>query len=1549
MNIRTFIYSALTLVISFTPLWATPTNTTVEKLWRGAELGNTEAQRRLGQYYIRHQAYPQALAQFEKLLLSQPFDSEFVFAITRCLHGMRQLEKGLKHYLAQKHITPSWKALILQLYLVTGKKKEAAQLAQKIVKEEISPDLLAFVASASKQCMTPKEARPVLEQLVSVELAKKAPNYAPFITLAKLLNESGSQAEVSPVLVAYLNKFTLLHDFEYPATDQLFDSGYIKIIKFLGKMKRDETGPHPLGCGDHPEECMRRALYHYYRGENVIAKQELSKAAKGLVGLGPFSHLTLATIDEKLGFLELCTMELRSALSKPMKVLDLARLDAVRPGPLAVAEKAARFRGELYSHLAKVCRANAKDSAAIDAARRAVLENPEQKLALAILESYATSEVLSRKANRALREATCLCNTPALQAHLALSEGILGNGGAQLEYAQAALLRAPLSRKALEAFVAASIASGNCESAIKACLTFIKNGGSTVGWHLLTDTAIATGLTRPVRACLAECLFVASPIEREGLLCYQALCHDDNSRKTLARECIAALKMAQGAEQKALLRLVLAETFWWLNDELLANKAAENLEKLVGPISPIYERTKNMLVRLGKAREYSEALSQRGLKIIGPAALLYHREAARLCEIAGDRCKAMVHYARALEYGPGQRDLEEEFYQFGCRTSGYPYFMQGLLEKTSGHFAFYRFLGSYFLRKGHDSNALSFLRLAYGERPEASDVSQLYGRALLFGGQNDRGKELVLRGLSIKDWPLTNEALALERHALVTKDRNTLAQLTTSWLEATREKTLRRYAIDRAILGGLKEELCMAALVAEKKGPLEPAMTLQRATVLELTDQRSKILPLLEEGLRRCVDVGARFTPKSETSRLLKKYVDAALECREGVKALALLEKLVEDEPYSLVVRKAYEQLLRSNNEKARAHSSIENSISLFAFDSQERLSRIREFILSLKADDKLEEYCEHLRVASTSSLTPEQHREHLYSLWLSNTLLEREEETQEAKTMLQSRAKALGRRGIELLKELGCWQTLVDLLGELEKREGEPSIARLRLLKGRVLTEHLGQTKDALVTYEEIIKHWPTTKWAHEARLASLELYLDGAISDKEITRITKELALNFHSKSIIERCLIGRALLKLKEWAKAESLIYSLGQDTLLFTADEKEELLTLVKEASQTQGPKRTVWWKTIALLALQVKHTLLAHEERLDRSFTNVIETLELSHRKRLTKIIGKNNPAHYGLNIYDKALDELAEGNLITGLHTLSRVIKVRPQASDLYGNGLTQAARYEACKALTSLGCRKTLLELRADMMNDANKNGPDYAGSVLRRVDELLLDMNYRRPKGGKAELDLLASAIFDDDPKELLAAVNRITAPKSNLALTTKELIDLGRLLAMGRPSKAAAELYLKAGKETKGREGLELLLQAASWYLLPSSPCRSLKKGRAILEEIGPRVKDEKKLARDYLGLRGEYCRSLGKHERALTYFKKANRPYEEGVCYQYLKKWSKALHCFDRYANKRSNLAKVEEKRFRRTITAFLDEGGVDIPLKSKYLKEILAQEQAMRQF
>ena len=689
MNFRTFIYSVFTLLLSISPVFATATNTTLEKLWMSAEQGNTESQRRLGQYYVQQRAYPQAMAQFEKLLLSQPFDCEFVYSITRCLHGMRQLEKGLKHYLAQKHITPSWKALILQLYLVTGRKKKAAELAKKIVKEKISPALLAFVASAATQCMAPKEARPVLEQLVRVELVKKAPNYAPFITLAKLLSKSGSPAEATPVLVAYLNKFTILHDFEYPATKQLFDSGYIKVIKFLGKQKIDEKGLHPLGCGDHPEECMRRGLYHYYRGERPAARKELSQAAKGLVGLGPFSHLTLATIDEELGLLDLCTMELRSALSKPMKVLDLARLDAVRPGPLAVAEKAARFRGELYGHLANVCRHNARDSAAIDAARRAVLENPEQKLALAILESYANSPVLSRKANRALREATCLCNTPALQAHLAVSEGVLGNGGAQLEAAQAALKRAPLSRKALEAYVSASIASGNCESAIKACLTYIKNGGSTIGWRLLTKTAIATGLARPVRACLSECLFVAPPVEREGLLCYQALCDDAKSRKELARECIAALKLAQGAEQKALLRLVLAETFWSLKDELLANKAAETLERLVGPISPLYARTKKMMVRLGKTRLFAEALSNRGQKIIGPAALLFHREAARLCEIAGDRCKAMVHYARALEYGPGQRDLEEEFYQFGCRTSGYPYFMQGLLEKTFGHFAFY--------------------------------------------------------------------------------------------------------------------------------------------------------------------------------------------------------------------------------------------------------------------------------------------------------------------------------------------------------------------------------------------------------------------------------------------------------------------------------------------------------------------------------------------------------------------------------------------------------------------------------------------------------------------------------------------------------------------------------------------------------------------------------------------------------------------------------------------------------------------------------------------
>ena len=1511
----------------------------LKSLWKKAEEGDFTAAKKLGDHYFKKRAFSQAKAQYERLLNAKELDIELIDSLVLCLFGMNEAKSSLRKYQASKEKGLNLSVLIVQLQIALGAEQRASKALEDLLQFPLSDGLSSFLSTTVPSIMPRPRAKEILLKLVERELAKDCSSFAPFKALAPYLIEDQQEDRLCECILEYLSKQGILEDFSHPKVSEFFDSQLNRILETLPSiLEKGSCKPFSKESPD-PDFRIKEGIYSHYRGRKAQALAAFDKAREGMESHGPLDHLTLASILEQLSYRKEAIKELRIALDKPLGQREQRRV-----------ERPEHFRGLLYGKLSKLCLEQGRDLDAIDGARRSILEDPSQGEALSTLEHYMGSSVFRERVNRALREAAELASSPPLQVLLAESEEEMGNHRAQAEAAKKALKLDPLSDRALKCYVEASLELDKCEEAIKACMKQVKLSQSPKSWKLLTQATISSALIKPIRACLQECLFAVRPVSREGLLCYAMLCDDERSRYRLARSCYQSLKETENWDEEELLRTVLAETLSQLDKDDKARVIASPLLESLDPESKLFARIKQLFGHLGMQRELARELSSQGQEQGGKGAYCYHLEAARASKAVNDRVTAMLHYARALEFAPGNRELEREFYRFGCLTSGFPYFMQSLLEKTSGHFEFYRFLGDYYLQSGHGRNATSFLKLANSGNFTSPYSQRLLARALLFTGKAEKARKLLLESLKERETiPIDRSTLSLFRHALKEGKKSLLQRFLHPWLEHPNE-AFRSYVSNMALLAGFESEVLEAAKECEAKDPFAPTLSRQRAEILETVGEIERAKEVKERALERLASIGAGFPSKSSSMNLLDSYMKGLQGKDEVLQASRILERLLENRAESIELWETYVTLLEKRQRGSLVIQALSRIISLLDYDKEKRLSKIRQLMAKLYETGILDEYISEISSEKASCPSPRQRRERLYSIYWAAKLMGDDAALEKSKRALIGKARTLEKEGIYLLRELEAWDELVAQLDELSNREGVSGLAENLILKAKILWKELEQPERSLLALKEIYHRWPMSTWAREARVMALKVAMEEKLPNSNLASAIKGLEPETKELSSSDLMLLFRTCMAREEYSKALSFLREIRYRSGFLSREVLKDLNKGLCEAVELcKGSGETLsLWRELALLAVKLEQNSSPELSSLRESLQSCRQSIEKLHFERLLGIVQSHGGSGFAIKLYQRALEQEKGGDSLTAFASLARIVRIRPSRRDIFGNYLAQSARLEAARIAKKLHCPGTMRRIHRDMANDSLRHGPDFPGGVLRRCEELILGISPGWRERSLEAMDLLLQSLLESDElqqrrcmKLALEEVNRLPA------LSFGDMKTVFALSKSLRPDEELLRMLKHSLKNRTGRDKRILELDLIALYLDPRNPCFAPEKGKGIIDAWESSNHLGGKSKRRLLKLKAQYHRCMKNYDKAAELFRKSGKVYDEGVCWQYLGKWSKAIRCFDDYVKRKGKIAKGARNRIRRTITSFLDEGGRNLPLRSSLMRKILEQEQAMR--
>jgi tetratricopeptide (TPR) repeat protein len=1357
---------------------------TLETLWEKAKNNDLQSINQLTDYYLEKGAFNQALSQLERLASPETFCPLLLEKVIRAVKGMgkeRETIARLKS-LKTKHLLNE--SILLELYLLTNNKPKAQELIQSLSTLNSSPEFIEFLANGAIDCLPPGEALPFFERFIESELKKDEPNYHPFIKAAKLQVAVNKPLKAMATLEAYLDSFSILKDFKYPFTDKLFTEGYSFICEEFQKIKtslssaekpnsqtltpnsqtltpnsaavkpqsnssdklntptaenHSENSKSDLLNSDFTDKTnqprkssldslIRQVLTTPPDSDNKALTQKIKRMLDKETYLEALEHLSLAILFKKCEFNELYFSETKNSLSRKLTDDEIKHLSTSLYPDLEPIQVISTHQSSVYYELARYQNINGNLLEAVSFCKDALIENPGNEKATVLIEEWGKSPSLNTMVNKALREVNEIHNNVRLLSILAESEYNKSNFPKMYDAAHRVFGYAPHNTHALKAYVFACLHKKQGKMAVEACLKAIGHGADSSAWPILAEVAINTGMTVETRLAVKDLIFSQSPLNVDCLTGYLSMCDNDDSRNEFTTQCKENIKLADNTENIIILRTMAAASSF-LNQEITqATTLLKPVFKVISPSNRAFTKVLELSYLLNMDQSFAECLKTQAESIIDNGSLPYYWEAARLATRANLEKTALVYYGKAIEQSDVIAALEDEFLSFGRTARGFPFFIQGFLEKTTGHYDFYGILGKYYLMKGHKTNSVAFLKLAADHLPHRSDIQFLLGRALCANNQSDEGFQLADKALDGIE-ANTTIAWGMIREALNNGNSRLLKRIIKRWTMSP-DSELRRSARKLADYGHLKFEYLSMLESEEGTSPYALWLPLIRAdyamTEARKTQNFEKTFSIFENALKRTGYSQSAYEKNSISLSLAKAYFQAIVESKDYERGISTFSSFLSKENKNMEIRKLYEQLCVLTYKEGELLKSIDESMYSSKPLSRERMKRSWEIVNELFKAQILNIFLDQLPPLST--LSSEEAASQIHLRWCGSLLTGNPTETTVLADNLGERLKALGADGLPVLEELGRSKDALLLIESLLLRHGQINRPNLLLEKARLLSLSSKTVDEGIRVYEEIIDTIGDSNWAKTARIELLKTLTSHNMFSPKHMYVVDQIQ-SQRNRSLNEMVAIGKSFILSNSWTNLIRLLEEIYSMENLYLKKEQRKIIAEFLEVTSSKPiPEDTNLKRNIALIARKLLNPITDPVET-DRLKAIYIK-MEDDYLRKVYAFSKKETSKSRGIEMFLKLRDE--GSNSIQPIPDEEKIalceqlIRLRPPVKDVYGNSLVQRGRIALANLYLERGQKDEATKVAKDIIADSHDLGPDEPGSCWLEAKRIMLNIMY-------------------------------------------------------------------------------------------------------------------------------------------------------------------------------------------------------------------------------
>ena len=1341
MNNKRITLCLLVSLFAMTPvsvLKANPVkdNHPLQELWEESSKKNEKAQRALADYYLSQGAFKQSMDVLSETGSCDTFEPEIFEKIIRSIKGMRKERDEIRRLSQIQSPSLREKATLFQLYLLVNNKSAAAEIIHELSLLDPSNEYLKFLANGAETCLPPEESLPFIERLAESERKKERPSSYPFLKAANMHCKLQKHENAITILDEYLYSYDIPEDFSYPNWIQIFSDGYqqasIKRMNLRSTIEKEYSSEQ-----EKSNKSLRTLLIEALGTKGTSfprdISNELSRELEKSNSVTSLEHLSLALIFKKIGLTGLFEREIQKALNTKLSGSELDTLRKEKYSGLSPIEITQRHQSMTYTLLAKYQKNNGNPDKAVTTCKEALIEYPWNEEAIQLMDEFTREPLLRGLTADALRQINKIHNNIRLLSIAAANEQKQYNYPQMYDTAHKAFGYAPHDTRALDTYVKACLHKGLGERAVDACLTSIGHGADETAFEILSKIATDTGLISEARTAVKDIVQYNSHLKPSCLTGYLNLCTTVESREELILLCKDVADQSLNQETSIIAGTIGAKALIRNGKFKEARECIKPVIDMIFPSSHAFESVKELSFLLKMDNEFSVSLERKAEISMGPDTLECFVEAARLAYRANLDKDVLSYFGKALESTVANRQLEDEFLDIGSHINGFPFFMQGLLEKTTGHYEFYRLLGKYYLERGHARNGVAFLSKASKHFPYRKDIQLLYGRALCAEGKPKEGLIEAESALEDMDNISEDDLWGVIRESLKHSNSSIPAMIMKYWMMSPLERN-HKNAESLSRFSSLRNDYIHIVKSVYECDSYTPWISLIDANA-KLNDSRQEnleeALTSLESAMKKAHSIKASFEENSLPTRICKCYFSAIVKNGKYNRGITTFEELLTGNSTDLQIRKLYEKLCIMASREGDLLKSLGKSREYYPPLSYERMDRIEELATELFKSRLLDVFLSEM--AALSTLSPEEAASSMYLQWYSS-LLKNDcyQRIKEIEDNLLRRLNLLGKKAIPMMRRLGKNKEVLALIDRLLLRHGETGRLSLLKVRGDILSEEVERKEDALKTYMNIVKCAPDSVEADKASLSIMDLLSANAIDPSPYTAIVAKIAAKAN-KSPEQMIALCHFYLDTFQWTKVTKALEEICRTSHQKINDDTMESIVVLMEKiifSPHIKKEHTVVKRAVALLAR--KHLNPVIDNPFSQRLREICAKSETDYLKRLLQFSKDGTSRKKGLILALKGCYGIEkEEPLVTEPQreeSLRKLIRLRPAVKDIYGNNLAQTGRVALMKLLMDNNRYKEAISVGKNLQKDSNRLGPDEPGSAWLTSDWLLIEMKEKK-----------------------------------------------------------------------------------------------------------------------------------------------------------------------------------------------------------------------------